>query len=46
MNSRDVLDRAYGGIANEPTPYLEFDWLPTRRGIKYYWLVFVRRLTR
>ena len=46
MNSKDVLDRAYGGIAKEPTPYIDLNWLPTRRGVKYYWLMIVRKLTR
>jgi hypothetical protein len=46
MNSKDVLDRAYGGIANEPIPYIDLNWLPTRRGVKYYWLILVRKLTR
>ncbi len=46
MKSKDVLDRAYGNIPKETTPYIDLDWLPTFRGVKYYWLVFVRKLTR
>ena len=46
MKSKDVLDRAYGSIAKEPTPYIDLDWIPTPRGIKYYWLVLIRKFTR
>jgi hypothetical protein len=46
MKSKDVLDRAYGNIPKEATPYIDLDWVPTRRGIKYYWLVLVRKFTR
>ena len=46
MKLKDVLDRAYGNIPKEATPYIDLDWVPTRRGIKYYWLVLVRKFTR
>jgi hypothetical protein len=46
MKSEDVLNRAYGNIPKEAIPYLEIDWLPTFRGIKYYWLLLIRKFTR
>jgi hypothetical protein len=46
MKSKDVLDRAYGGIVKEPTPYLDLNWVPTSRGVKYYWLILVRKFIR
>ena len=46
MKSDDVLNRAYGGIPKETTPNINFDILPTWRGIKYYWLKIVRKFTR
>jgi hypothetical protein len=46
MDSKDVLDRAYGSIVKEPIPYIDLNWLPNRRGIKYYWLVLIRKFTR
>lgn len=46
MKTKDVLDRAYGSMANEPTPYFNLDLLPTFRGVKYYWLIFIRRFIR
>ena len=45
MKTKDVLDRAYGSMANEPTPYFNLDLL-TFRGVKYYWLIFIRRFIR
>ena len=45
MKSKDVLDRAYGSIPKETTPYIDLGWA-TPRGIKYYWLVLVRKFTR
>ena len=45
MKTKDVLDRAYGSMANEPTPYLNLELL-TFRGVKYYWLIFIRRFIR
>jgi hypothetical protein len=46
MSSKDVLDRAYGSIPKEATPYIDLDWVPTFRGVRYYWLVLVRKFTR
>ena len=46
MKTKDVLDRAYGSMANEPTPYFNLDLLSTFRGVKYYWLIFIRRFIR
>lgn len=45
-NPKDVITRAYGSIAKEPVPFFNLDWIPSRRGIKYYWLRFVRLFTR
>ena len=47
MSQKDVLDRAYGSIPKEVTPGFElFDWLPTWRGVKYYWYKLIRKITR
>jgi hypothetical protein len=46
MSVKDTLDRAYGSIPKETTPYLEIDWLPTFRSVRYYWLMLVRKFTR
>jgi hypothetical protein len=42
----DVLEKAYGSIPKEPTPWIMMDWIPTPRGIKYYWLKLKRLFTR
>ena len=42
----DVLNRAYGHIAKEVTPIIDFNVIPTYRGIKYYWIMLKRKITR
>jgi hypothetical protein len=46
MKSKDVLDRAYGHIAKEVTPTMDLSFVPTWRGIKYYWIMLKRKITR
>ena len=46
MKSKDVLDRAYGGIPRECTPSISLEIWPTYRGFRYYWLVCIRKFTR
>ena len=46
MDSNDILNRAYRNVPKEPTPQFNLDWVPTPRGIKYYWLIAIRKLTR
>ena len=43
----DVLERAYGGIPKECSPYIDVtSFVPTWRGIRYYWLKLIRKLSR
>ena len=42
----DTLDKAYGNIPKEVSFDDPFAWVPTYRGIKYYWYKFVRSFTR
>ena len=46
MSRKEILDRAYGGIPKEPTPWVIFDFPPTPRGVRYYWLKIKRFFTR
>ncbi len=44
---KETLEKAYGNIPREPiVRYDLFDWLPTPRGVKYYWLLLIRKLKR
>ena len=43
--SEDVINRAYGHIAKEVTPTMNFDFI-VFRGFKYYWYKLVRKITR
>ena len=42
----DVLNRAYGHIAKEVTPTIDLSFVPTFRGIKYYWIMLKRKIMR
>lgn len=43
----EVLNKAYGHIPKEVASGADlFDWLPTPRGVKYYWLKLKRFFTR
>ena len=42
----DTLNKAYGSIPKEVGVTDIFDWLPTYRGVKYYWYKLIRRVTR
>ena len=46
MSSKETLTKAYGNVPKEPLPTFDLDWIPTTRGIKYYWLRLVRFFTR
>jgi hypothetical protein len=46
MKVKETLDRAYGNVPKEITPYFDTDWITTWRGVKYYWLKLVRKFTR
>ena len=46
MKAKDTIEKAYGSIPKEITPYIDLNWVPTSRGVKYYWLLLVRKFTR
>jgi hypothetical protein len=47
MSAKETIDKAYGNVPKE-VGFGDslFDWLPTLRGIKYYWLKLIRFFTR
>ena len=42
----DVLNRAYANVAKEVNPTMNFDLVPSCRGIKYYFILLKRKLMR
>ena len=47
MTQKEVLDKAYGSMSKEVGYSADmFAWMPTPRGIKYYFLKLKRFLTR
>jgi hypothetical protein len=46
MSTKETLEKAYGGIPKEIGLYTQFDTVIAWRGVKYYWLKFIRKFTR
>jgi hypothetical protein len=42
----EVLQKAYGSMPKEVGYAIDWNFLPTLRGIKYYWYKLVRKATR
>jgi hypothetical protein len=42
---KEILDKAYGNMSKEISPQFDFDISPFR-GVRYYWLLLVRKITR
>jgi hypothetical protein len=45
MSSKEVIDRAYGSVPRELPGQFSLD-LPPLRGLRYYFLKFLRKFTR
>jgi hypothetical protein len=46
MTRKEILDKAYGNFPKDVGIVFDLSWLPTPRGVKYYWLILVRKFTR
>ncbi len=46
MTTKDTLEKAYGSIPREVSYNVGLYWYPTFRGIRYYFLKLVRKLSR
>jgi hypothetical protein len=46
MSQKDTIDRAYGSIPKEVGYFIDWNFLPTWRGLKYYWYTYTRKITR
>lgn len=46
MTRNEVIEKAYGNIPKDIGINFDLSWVPTPRGVKYYWLVLVRKFTR
>jgi len=45
MTQKEIIDRAYGHIPKEISMNTDnFSWVPSYRGVKYYWYVLIRKL--
>ena len=46
MSGKDTIEKAYGSIPREVGFGLDMNWIPTFRGVKYYWYKLIRKVTR
>ena len=46
MTQKDTLNKAYGNIPKEVGYAIDWDFIPTLRGIKYYFYKLTRKVTR
>ena len=46
MTPKEILEKAYGNMPKEVGINFDITWLPTGRGMRYYWYKLVRRITR
>ena len=42
----DIIARAYGNVPKEVGFNFDISFIPTWRGIKYYWYKLIRKATR
>ena len=43
---QETFERAYGNVPKEVGPSFSVDWIPSFRGFKYFYLKFIRYITR
>jgi hypothetical protein len=46
MSSKDTIEKAFGNFNKELPGSFDWDWIPSVRGFKYYYLKIVRFFTR
>jgi hypothetical protein len=46
MSREEIINRAYGNMPKEVGFAGNWDFIPTWRGVKYYWHKLVRKVTR
>jgi hypothetical protein len=46
MTPKEILEKAYGNMPKEVGINFDITWLPTWRGMRYYWYKLVRSITR
>jgi hypothetical protein len=46
MTRKETLDKAYGNMPKEVGFVFDLSFIPTWRGVKFYWYKLVRKVTR
>jgi hypothetical protein len=46
LTPKEILDKAYGNMPREIGFSVVWDFIPTWRGIKYYWHKLIRKIIR
>lgn len=43
---KETIDKAYGSVPKEVGYAIDWSFIPTWRGIRYYWHKLIRKVTR
>ena len=43
---KETLDKAYGNVPKEVGYSYDWNFMPTWRGVRYYWHKLIRKVTR
>ena len=43
---KDVINRAYGNVPKEIGYWYDWNFVPSWRGVRYYWHKLIRKVTR
>lgn len=48
MSFKNTIEKAYGNVPKDPATNvgINMDWIPTYRGIRYYWIKLIRSLRK
>ena len=46
MTPKEIIEKAYGGMPKEVGINFDITWWPTKRGMRYHWYRFIRKITR
>jgi hypothetical protein len=46
MKPKETIEKAYSGIPKNVGFVMDTSWIPTYRGIKYYWVLVLRKVKK
>lgn len=46
MKPKETIEKAYASIPKDIGFVIDTSWIPTYRGLKYYWLILLRKVKK